>query len=217
MQLVAQQRVSRMVLSRDGIAPMGGGSIAERTHRSLPAQTSTTPSLVVEAESDHQKIRDRYWKSQKSRKIPGGPHPVSETAKIRTEPAIANVAVWATRKYAGPRTKASMNQSVDPVDRRHDFASKSSAANVAYPSPCDGALPPPSSDAVSREHEKPLAEIAGIARTSRTAMKWASAQGRDLLRLLAQNCGNQLSPGGVSAAELRNIRKLDKGSEASCG
>src|SRR5258708_19990168 len=66
-------------------------------------------------------------------------HPLGEKAKLRTEVVVTNVAVWATQKCAGLRTKPSTNQSIDLVDRRHDFASKLSAANVAYRSP--GAAP----------------------------------------------------------------------------
>src|SRR5260221_12771287 len=66
--LPCSREVSRMVLPRHSIAPVGGGLILGRTHGGLPARTSA-PSLVVEAESDHKKIRDRYWKSQKSRNI----------------------------------------------------------------------------------------------------------------------------------------------------
>ena len=82
---------------------------------------------------------------------------------MRTEAVVANVAVLATQKRAGSRVKTSTDQSVDPIDRRHDFASKSSAATVAYPSPCDRVLPSGSSQAARRKHEKPLSEIAGIA------------------------------------------------------
>src|SRR5258708_39647551 len=62
---------------------------------------------------------------------------VAGVAGHRRKVVVANVAVWATQKCANSKAKTSTDQSVDPVDRRHDFASKLSAANVAYPQPCD--------------------------------------------------------------------------------
>jgi hypothetical protein len=97
-----------------------------------------------------------------SRPGESGVHPLGETARLRTEPVVADVAVWATTKRTVRRARAPRNQSVDAVDRRHDWASKWSAANVAYLSPCDGELPSGSPDAGCRKHEKPLSEIAEI-------------------------------------------------------
>ena len=62
-------------------------------------------------------------------------HPVAETVKIRTEMDVAAVAVLATRKCAGSRTKTSVGQAVGLVDRRHELASMLGMADVVYLEP----------------------------------------------------------------------------------
>ena len=176
-----------------------------------------------------------------------GPHPRSETGKIRTKATVTTVAILATSNGPARRAKVRANQSVDAPDRRHDSTSKWSAANVAYPSSCDSVLPPRSSEADCAGMESHFrkswkfkngpqmsAETAGTARTSRTSMKWASEPGFAFLRQPAQTCANlPFLPGGsawaaryaialrsqvgVPGPELRNTRKLGKRSGASCG
>src|SRR6185436_12379450 len=59
---------------------------------------------------------------------PNAVHRVAETLEIRAKAVVDDVAVWATRKCAGSRTKRSAKQVVSPIDRRHDGASKLVAA-----------------------------------------------------------------------------------------
>ena len=66
---------------------------------------------------------------------PSEANPLAETVKIRTEMVVAAVAVLATRKCAGSRTKTLVRQAVGPVDRRHELASMLGAAGVVYLKP----------------------------------------------------------------------------------
>jgi hypothetical protein len=144
-----------------------------------------------------------------------GVHPLGETARLRTEPVAADVAVLATSKRTVRRARAPRNQSVDAVDRRHDCASKWSAADVAYPSPGDGELPSGSPDAACRKHEKPLSEIAEIQKSGsvreargRPINRWRVNPGRFETALARQpNAGRHPKVGKGAVKKVKKVKK----------
>jgi hypothetical protein len=97
---------------RIGRPTMGGGSIVARSQDD-PPETMQFQSLVGRTPPNHKRARKHRRKCRKYRKPPrSGSARVAGVAGNRRIVVVANVAVWATQKCAGSRTKTSTDQSV---------------------------------------------------------------------------------------------------------